>query len=86
MLDDSLPMARFLPSTPPIGRIRPNIYIQTPQSASGLLLGLGVEGLSLNGGKPFDGMGLLSEQSVHLGRGGGDETIEGDDEDHNTSP
>lgn len=83
MLDESLPA---LPSTPPCERIQPNIHSQTPRRASGLLLGLGVEGLFHNNGKAFDGMGLLSEQFWGFERGAGNETMGDGDEDQDTSP
>lgn len=82
---DGSPVGRFLPVTP-VEHIRPDMPAGTPQSASGLLLGLGVAGLFQNDGKPFDGMGLLSKQFVGFERGGVDDMIGDDDEDQYTGP
>lgn len=76
MLDDSLPVG---PSTPSIG----HIHTQKLQSASKLLLGLGLAGLFSGDGKPFDGMGLLSEQCLNCKWGGGDDMIDSENGDNN---
>jgi len=86
MLDESLPVGSFLLSTPPLEHMQPNIHTQTPRSGSGLLLGLGVEGLVQNNGKVFDGMGLLSERFARFESAVGDETVEESDDDQDTSP
>lgn len=82
-LDDSLPVGPFLPSTPTAQHIR--IHTETPPSADGLLMGLGL-GLILKDGKPFDGMGLLSEQFAKFGRGDSDEDEDDNSQDSDTGP